>query len=165
MTSVAERVVTALAGRGQTLATAESLTGGLLGAALTEVPGASRVYRGGFVTYATDTKASLAGVGEDTLAKLGPVAAETAAQMAAGAAARCAADWAVATTGVAGPDPQDGHPVGQVFVALVGPDTSAVVELALPGGRLEVRRAAANRALRLLADALGIRGDPAGFQP
>ena len=117
----AEAVVAALRDRSQTLATAESLTGGLVGATLTAVPGASAVYRGGLIVYATELKAELARVSPQTLAADGPVAASTAAQLARGAADVCGADWGLATTGVAGPEPQDGHPVGQVFVAVAGP--------------------------------------------
>ncbi len=120
-TALAATVVTALKQLSQTLATAESLTGGLVGATLTDVPGASAVYRGGLIVYATELKAELARVSADTLASDGPVASSTAAQLALGAAATCGADWGLATTGVAGPEPQDGHPVGQVFVAVAGP--------------------------------------------
>lgn len=119
--SAAAAVVAALRARRQTVATAESLTGGLVGAALTDVAGASAVYRGGLIVYATELKAVLAQVSAGTLTADGPVAATTAAELAEGAAAVCGADWGLATTGVAGPDPQDGHPVGQVFVAVAGP--------------------------------------------
>ena len=122
----AEAVVAALRDRSQTLATAESLTGGLVGATLTAVPGASAVYRGGLIVYATELKAELARVSPQTLAADGPVAARTAAQLARGAADVCGADWGLATTGVAGPDPQDGHPVGQVYVAVAGPPPDEV---------------------------------------
>ncbi len=130
-TALAATVVTALKQLSQTLATAESLTGGLVGATLTDVPGASAVYRGGLIVYATELKAELARVSADTLASDGPVASSTAAQLALGAAAACGADWGLATTGVAGPEPQDGHPVGQVFVAVAGPQPAG---FAGPGG-------------------------------
>lgn len=120
-TALAARVVATLRRRSQTIATAESLTGGLVGATITGVPGASAVYRGGLITYATELKATLAGVASSVLATDGPVATTTAAQLAQGAARACGADWGVATTGVAGPNDQDGHPVGQVFVAVAGP--------------------------------------------
>ena len=107
--------------------------------ALTGVPGASAVYRGGLITYATDLKATLAGVSAVTLERDGPVAPTTAAELAIGAARRCAADWGLAVTGVAGPDPQDGHPVGQVFVGIwsgrsVGAAVARVVAAWRPGG-------------------------------
>ncbi len=143
-------VVKALRARGETLAVAESLTGGLLAAAMVGVPGASKVFRGGLVVYATDLKHKLAGVDAGLLASLGPVDASVAAQLAAGARERCEATWGLATTGVAGPDPQDGKPVGMVFVAVSGP-TSAVEQLSLSGDRPGIRRAAVAAALGLLA--------------
>src|SRR5690606_17574795 len=107
--------------RGQTVATAESLTAGLLCAVLTEVPGASAVVRGGLVVYATDLKAGLAGVDRQLLAERGAVDPEVARQLAAGARERCGADWGVGLTGVAGPDPQDGVAPGTVHTGLAGP--------------------------------------------
>ncbi|MFD1814136.1 CinA family protein [Rhodococcus gannanensis] len=145
-------LVAELAGRGQTLASAESLTAGLFAATIAGVPGASAVLRGGVIVYATDLKAELAGVAEATLAADGPVASSTAAELAAGAATRCRADWGVGLTGVAGPDPQDGKPVGTVFVAVAGPDGVRIRELMLPGGRWEIRRAAVDAAM---SDLLG----------
>jgi nicotinamide-nucleotide amidase len=167
--ALAAAVVAALRDRSQTLATAESLTGGLVGATLTDVPGASAVYRGGLIVYATGLKAALARVSAQTLATDGPVAASTAAELARGAAAACGADWGLATTGVAGPDPQDGHPVGQVFVAVAGPrldgatdglpegdhqDVLEVRELALAGDRAAIRDLTTRAVLRLLLDRL-----------
>jgi nicotinamide-nucleotide amidase len=143
--------------RGQTLASAESLTGGMVGALLTDVPGASNSYLGGVISYATRLKATLAGVDEATLAELGPVAERTAAEMARGVADRCNADWGLATTGVAGPDAQDGHPVGQVFVAVSHPGGAVdVEEVSLHGNRAAIRQRAAAAALSLLAAALGL---------
>jgi len=162
----AVQVLTLLEGRRQTLATAESLTGGLVGALLTSVPGASAAYVGGVITYATRLKATLAGVDPHTLEELGPVAALTAEQMALGVATRCGADWGLSATGVAGPEMQDGHPVGQVFVGLAQPASGyrRVEELALSGTRREVRDAAAERALVLLAEVLGMNPDAAGVE-
>jgi len=135
--------------RRQTLATAESLTGGLLGAAITAVPGASVVYRGGITAYATELKAVLLGVPPGLLAEHGPVDAGVAAAMAAGARDRLGATWGLATTGVAGPDPVDGQPPGIVHVA-ASSGASVTRSLALPGGRDEVRRETVGEALRLL---------------
>src|SRR5512145_2743384 len=115
-------IIAALVRAGATVATAESLTGGLVSAALTSVPGASAAVRGGVVAYATDLKHELAGVPADTLRRDGPVAARTASAMATGVRRKCAATYGVATTGVAGPDAQDGHPPGTVHVAVAGPD-------------------------------------------
>jgi nicotinamide-nucleotide amidase len=153
---LAARILAELTRRGETLASAESLTGGLLGALLTTVPGASACYVGGVISYATSLKATLAGVDEATLAEFGPVAAPTAAEMARGVANRCEADWGLATTGVAGPEAQDDHPIGQVFVAVnhQAGELSRVQELSLQGDRAAIRKQAAAAALALLADAL-----------
>jgi nicotinamide-nucleotide amidase len=155
---LAAGILAELSRRGETLASAESLTGGMVGLLLTDVAGASASYVGGVISYATRLKATLAGVDAATLAELGPVAARTAAEMARGVAARCSADWGVATTGVAGPESQDGHPVGQVFVAVSHPagDVLRVKELSLEGDRNTIRQQAAEAALALLADALGL---------
>lgn len=157
--SPAARVLSLLRQQGQSLATAESLTGGMVGARLTDVPGASQVYLGGVISYATRLKATLVGVDPQTLADLGPVAARTAEEMAVEVAARCDADWGLSTTGVAGPEPQDGHPVGQVFVGVASRDGyRSVRELALTGSRQRIREAAAVGALELLEQALGMPG-------
>jgi len=160
--SAAERVVATLRRRGQTVATVESLTGGLVGATITGVPGASTVYRGGLITYATELKAGLGGVAPHVLEADGPVAATTAAELASGAVRACRADWGLATTGVAGPEPQDGHPVGQVFIAVVGPvgagsegtPRPVVRELSLHGDRVGIRAQTVTAVLELLLDQL-----------
>jgi nicotinamide-nucleotide amidase len=143
-----------LAGRGETLAVAESLTGGLLAATLVDVPGASRVFRGGLVVYATDLKATLAGVPADLLAERGPVDPDVAQALAEGARSRCRADWGLATTGVAGPDPQHGVEVGTVFVAVAGAGGAHVRALSLDGDRRSIRSATVTAVLELLATAL-----------
>jgi nicotinamide-nucleotide amidase len=148
-------VLAALRARGETLAVAESLTGGLLAATIVDVPGASDVFRGGLIVYATELKAALAGVPPALLAAHGPVHADVAAALAAGARERCLADWALATTGVAGPDPQQGVPVGTVFLGLAGPHGQADVRaLRLAGDRPAIRAATVAAALALLADTL-----------
>ncbi|CRK58466.1 C-terminal domain of CinA type S [Alloactinosynnema sp. L-07] len=136
---------------GQTVATAESLTAGLVAAVLTSVPGSSAVVRGGVVVYGTDLKADLAGVDADLLAERGAVDEEVARQLADGARTRCGATIGVGLTGVAGPDPQDGVAVGTVWVALSGPRGSRAVRLTVSGGREDVRAAAVRGALDLLA--------------
>jgi nicotinamide-nucleotide amidase len=151
----AEAVLTVLRSRGQTLAVAESLTGGLLAATIVDVPGASHAFRGGLVVYATDLKATLAGVPPELLAARGPVDPDVAAALAGGARQRCGADWGLAATGVAGPDPQDGIPVGTVYLGLAGPDELGLVQrLDLTGDRAAIRRGAVAGALDLLARAL-----------
>jgi nicotinamide-nucleotide amidase len=143
-------LVATLRARGQTLAVAESLTGGALAAAVVDVPGASAVLRGAVVAYATDLKHALLGVDADLLAAEGAVHPEVARQMADGVRERLGATWGVATTGVAGPDPQDGVQPGTVYVAITGPGPGRVERLLLPGGRGEIRAATVRRALLLL---------------
>jgi nicotinamide-nucleotide amidase len=141
----------------RTVAVAESLTGGLLMATLTDVPGVSAVLRGGAVVYATDTKASMLDVDDGLLAAKGPVSGEVALAMAVGVRARWGADFGVATTGVAGPDPQDGHLAGEVYVAVSDADGSVVERLHLSGagGRRQIRAEATEAALGLLAQRVG----------
>lgn len=107
---------------GQTVSFCESLTAGLVAATFAEVPGASTALRGGLVTYATEVKVDLAGVDESVIVEHGAVSAQCAEAMARGARQRCTSDWALAVTGVAGPDEQDGHPVGEVWIGIAGPD-------------------------------------------
>jgi nicotinamide-nucleotide amidase len=111
------------------------------------------VLRGGLVTYTVETKIELAGVAPELLAEVGPVAEPTARALAVGARQRCGATWGVGLTGVAGPEPHGGHPVGTVFVGLAGPVDTDVLALQLEGSRWDIRlaavRAAVNR-LRLL---------------
>lgn len=149
------RLLEDLAEAGQTVAVAESLTGGLLAATIVEVPGASRVFRGGAVTYATDTKSEVLGVDPALLAVEGPVHPEVAAQMAALVAARFSADFGLSCTGVAGPEPQDGKPVGLVYIAIATGDAESgsveVRELRLAGTRDEIRSQVVDQALELLA--------------
>jgi len=154
-TTTVDPVIEALLARGQTLATAESLTGGLVGAMFTAAAGVSAVYRGGVVAYATDLKASLLGVDPAHLATAGAVDPMTARRMAEGVRERLGADWGLATTGVAGPDRQEGKEVGTVHVAAAGPDGTAVRSLALDGNRKQIRAAAARAAIELLGEQLG----------
>jgi nicotinamide-nucleotide amidase len=147
--AVLGRLVGLLKGRGETLATAESLTGGLVGAALTDVPGVSAVYRGGVVVYATDLKAKLAGVPEQLLAAVGPVHPDTAGALATGVRERLDATYGLATTGVAGPDPQAGVEAGTVYVAAAGPDGVEVRKLELSGDRTAIRRGSVQAVLEL----------------
>ncbi|WP_017611136.1 CinA family protein [Nocardiopsis xinjiangensis] len=137
---------------GLTCATAESLTGGLIGAHLTAVPGASATYRGGFVTYATDTKATLLGVPEDLLEAEGAVHPDVAAHMARAARRLAGADLGVAVTGVAGPEPQGGQPVGTVYAAVAGTGREPRVErFRFTGDRSGIRYRTVEGALAVLA--------------
>lgn len=139
-----------LAGRGETVAVAESLTGGLLAAALTTRAGASATFRGSVVVYATDLKETLAGVSGAVLRAEGAVSGATAVALAQGARSRLHADWGLAVTGVAGPDEQEGQDVGTVFVAVEGPEGGEVRRLVLPGDRARVREMSVVSALDLL---------------
>ena len=148
--SLAAVVVDRLRAAGATVAVAESLTAGLLGATLTEVAGSSAVFRGGVQVYATDLKASLAGVPEQVLAEHGAVSEQTAAALADGVRTRLDATYGVGLTGVAGPEPQEGHPVGTLHVALAGPSGVRHRSLRVPGDRQRVRLMAVTTALDLL---------------
>jgi nicotinamide-nucleotide amidase len=141
--------------RGLTLATMESCTGGQLADTITNVPGSSNYFRGGIVSYATDVK-SLIGVDPVVIETFGVVSAETAAAMAAVVRERLQADIGIGITGVAGPDPQDGAPVGKVFIALNGggklPDQKH--DFLFPQSRAAIKRRAVTQALMLLRQAL-----------
>jgi nicotinamide-nucleotide amidase len=149
-----ELAIGLLAARDQTVGTAESLTGGLVAAALTTVPGASAVFRGGIVAYAADLKHSLLGVAPELLARVGTVHQEVALAMARGARERLSADVGLATTGVAGPDHADGQPVGTVHIAVAAANSVAHMRLSIDGTRDEIRQAAVDHVLELLARAL-----------
>lgn len=155
------RVVRALIDRRLTIAVAESLTGGMLTAELTSVPGASASVLGGAVVYATELKHSLLGVDAALLAAEGPVHPEVARQLAAGVRERLAvdgrpADLGVATTGVAGPDPQGGQPVGTVYLGIATAAGARSIALSLSGNREEIRRRTVAEAVGALASELGI---------
>jgi nicotinamide-nucleotide amidase len=146
----AAKAIALLAERGLTLATAESLTGGLVAAALTSVPGASAVLRGGIVAYAADVKAALLSVPRDLLDRVGTVHAEVALAMASGVRDRLGASVGIGTTGVAGPEPVDGHPVGTVHIAVSSAARGCHRELRLSGDRQRIRHDTVSQALDLL---------------
>ncbi|MFH8289924.1 CinA family protein [Streptomyces sp. NPDC018059] len=168
----ASRLLRLLAARGETLAVAESLTGGLVAAEITAAPGASVVFRGSVTAYATDLKRDVLGVEGTLLDERGAVDPEVARQMAVGVRKALGADWGIATTGVAGPDSQDGKPVGTVFVAVAGPGLDGmrgyagggaegkVAALRLNGDRSEIRRESVRSVLTLLLEQLA--DEPAG---
>jgi len=160
---LAAEVLQLLSASNRTLAVAESLTGGLVAAALTDIPGSSVAFRGGVVSYATELKAELLGVDAAMLAAHGPVYAPVAAAMARGVRTRLGATVGAATTGVAGPGPQDGHPAGTVHIAVSLPgaaddgddgndegDETVVRSIELTGERDQVRRLTVERVLGLL---------------
>jgi nicotinamide-nucleotide amidase len=162
VSAAAAEIVARLTAAGASVAVAESLTGGLVTAALTDVAGASVVVRGGVLAYASDLKAHVLGVDEVLLARAGAVDADVAEQMASGVRTLMGATYGLATTGVAGPDTAEGKPVGTVFVAVAGPGTSRVQALSLSGNRAQVRAHSVLAVLRLLAQELDsqVREDP-----
>lgn len=174
--AVSAALLDLLRSRGLTIATAESLTGGRVCARLVDVPGASDVVRGGVVTYSTDTKASVLGVDAELLARRGPVDTDVARSMAQGVRRLLRADVGVATTGVAGPGPADGHPAGTVVVAVScgHADDEATVdeaavdqvrELHLTGDRDAVRDGAVRAALRLATTVVSGRRETGAPDP
>ena len=154
---LASGVLASLAERGERLAVAEYLTGGRLVAELTGVPGASRVVRGSVTAYATDLKESALGVDGALLRERGAVDPQVAREMATGVRAVLCADWGVSTTGVAGPEPQDGQPVGTVYVAVAGPRERVVaarLRVAQGLDRAAIRSVAVRGGLELLRSEL-----------
>jgi PncC family amidohydrolase len=151
----AETVGQLLRARGQTLATAESCTGGLIGDVLTDTPGSSDYFLGGVIAYADSVKQGVLGVRPGTLSVLGAVSEETAMQMARGARRLCNADYAVSVTGIAGPTGGTRHkPVGLVYIALIGPDVEHCERHVWSGDRLANKRDSARRALQMLIEHL-----------
>ncbi|OEU86412.1 damage-inducible protein CinA [Streptomyces abyssalis] len=154
---VAAQVLELLVERGETLAVAESLTGGMVAAEITAAPGSSRAFRGSVTAYATDLKRDLLGVDGALLAERGAVDEDVARRMAEGVQGALSASWGLSTTGVAGPEPQDGRPVGTVFAAVAGPHGATVSRgLKFEGDRGEIREQSVTGALELL------RGELAG---
>jgi nicotinamide-nucleotide amidase len=154
MTDLDTRVHLLLRAGGDTVATAESLTGGRLAVHFTDVPGASETFLGGIVTYATELKTSLLHVPEEVVDEHGVVSAECARAMASGVRALTGATYGVSTTGVAGPTEQEGKPAGTVFVGIAGPGTLEAVELELAGDRTQVQDQTCVHALEALGAVL-----------
>ena len=148
----ADEIVAQLRQRDLTIATAESLTAGMLSSAIADVPGASAVLQGGVVAYNNTIKHRILGVSADTLAARGAVDIETAKQMATGVRERFGADLGVATTGVAGPEPSEGKAVGIVFIALAARDTTSAKLLRFDGNRAQIRQATVATSLQLVAE-------------
>jgi len=156
---LATAVVSALVAIGATLATAESLTGGLVGGAVTTVAGSSAVYRGGVVAYATDVKMSLLGVPESVVEEYGVVSGECAEAMADGVRRLLGATYGLSTTGVAGPDEQEGKPAGTVYVGVAGPTGVHHVAVALAGDRASIRTQTVAAALSALSEQVSADGE------
>lgn len=153
--TLAAQLVAGMQGRGETMATAESLTGGLLAGFVTGVPGASVVFLGGVVSYATEVKQQLLGVDDELVEKHGVVSAECAEQMAVGIRELLGTTYGLSTTGVAGPEPQEDKPVGTVYVGVAGPEGAHAVPLELDGERAEIRESSCVAAMSALLSALG----------
>lgn len=136
----------------ETVATAESLTAGLISSRLASVPGASNALKGGLAAYATEVKTSVLRVPEDLVQRHGVISAQCAAAMAVNARTLFDSTWGVAATGVAGPDEQEGRPAGTVFIAVAGPVGVRVQNLSLRGSRQEIREVTSDAALRLLLE-------------
>ena len=155
-TSPEAEVLRLLSARGQTFAAAESCTGGLIAKRMTDLPGASAVFRGGAVVYTNLAKTALLGVPEAVLAVHTAVSRPVAALLAQNVRAALGADYGVGVTGLAGPEGDGVHPVGTVFVSLASADGTTVKKLELPpaAGRAGIRALAADAALALLLDAL-----------
>ena len=148
-------VIHLLVREGATVAVAESITGGLIGATLTTPMGASKAFRGGVIAYATELKARLLGVPEDLLAREGAVHPEVAAAMAEGVRKLTGADYGLAVTGVAGPDIQDGKAVGTVHIGLAGPSGRIWHrDIQLSGSREDIRNETSKEAIDLLRGVL-----------
>lgn len=151
MTSLCCEVLTRL--EGKTLATAESCTGGMIGAALTSIPGASKVYKGGIISYWSEVKQNLLNVNPEDLEKLGPVSMQVAGSMAQGARQALHADIAISVTGLAGPDGDEfGRPVGTVFVGFDSGAEIVVKRYCFEGDRNSIRNQAAKAALELILE-------------
>ncbi len=141
-----------LSRRGQTLATAESCTGGLIAHRITNVPGASKVFPGGVMAYSNEATRKFLGVRAATLARHGAVSGAVASEMAEGARKQFGADFAIAVTGIAGPSGgTKAKPVGTVFIALADPSETVVEEKRNAFGREKFKRATANQALKMLS--------------
>jgi len=157
-----KRVHLLLRAGGNTIATAESLTGGRLAVALTDVPGASETYLGGVVTYATELKASMLEVDDRIIDEHGVVSPECAKAMASGVRALTGATFGLATTGVAGPGDQEGKPAGTVFVGIAAPGLLEVVALELSGKRQQIQDRTCHEAFTALEAILRREETPLG---
>ena len=150
------RLVAACKAKGLTLATAESCTGGLVAGRITSVSGSSSVFLGGVVSYANAVKRDVLGVAQEVLDSVGAVSAECAQAMAQGVRGRLKADVAVSVTGIAGPDGgTPAKPVGLVYFGVATSGATCSERYRVSGDRDAVRQQAVNRALELLAAAVG----------
>lgn len=155
--ALVEELVTALRNRGETVAFAESCTGGLLSSMVTSLSGVSDVYMGSIVAYSNQVKEEFLGVPFPMLKSLGAVSVPVAARMASGARKAFATTWALSITGIAGPGGgTDQKPVGTVCFGLSGPVVEKTEQMLFTGGRLVIQKASAEHAIRMLLDQLGL---------
>ena len=153
--TLAETLLTLAKAKGVMIATAESCTGGMVSAAITDIPGSSAILDRGFVTYTNDAKIEMLGVSAETLADYGAVSIEVAREMALGAVANSNADLAVSITGIAGPGGSEFKPEGRVCFGIVFGQFVKVETIEFGAiGRPKVREAAKNHALQMLIDAI-----------
>jgi PncC family amidohydrolase len=160
VTDLLKRVHLLLRSTGSTLATAESLTGGRLAVAMTDVPGASETYLGGVVSYATEIKSSVLDISDEIVERHGVVSPECARAMASGVRAIMGATYGISTTGVAGPADQEGKPPGTVFVGIAGPGLLEVVALELSGKRGQIQDRTCREAFEALEAVLRREDSP-----
>ena len=159
--SLASALQAELLRRSAMLATAESLTGGRLGDVLSAAPGASDTYLGGVISYATEVKQTVLRVSAETVEKHGVVSAECAEEMATGVRELTGADFAVSTTGVAGPTTQEGKPIGLAFIGVAGPDGVRSERFEFDGDRAEIREQVVKAAIdQVLETVKGARNGP-----
>ena len=133
--------------RGETISTAESITGGLISGAITGVPGSSEVFLGGVISYSNQMKKDELGITAADIKKVGVVSEAIAVAMALAIQKRTKSTWAISSTGVAGPGPVDGIPAGTVWIAIAGPKIAQGIELSIAGKREIVRLGAVESAL------------------
>ena len=151
MNPQAQYIVETLTKRGEKIAIAESLTGGMLSAALTDVPGTSHIFLGSVIAYSVEIKIRELAVKQATIDRCGVVSEEVAFEMAEGIRSKFGSTWAISTTGVAGPGPSHSIPAGTVWIAIIGPSHREALALALEGDRAAVRLGAVESALATLA--------------
>ncbi len=153
---LAENVVKVMTIRAKTLVTVESCTGGLIAAAITEIPGASDIFDCGLVTYSNRVKSDLVKVRPETLEEYGAVSPQTAREMMKGGLVLSNADFGVSVTGIAGPGGgSENKPVGLVYIACGDHDKVIVEENRFTGTREEIREATVNKALEMIMDGIG----------
>ncbi|MBM3743081.1 MAG: CinA family protein [Actinobacteria bacterium] len=145
-----EKIINTLQYRKETIAVAESITGGKLAAALTSAPGSSKVFLGGIVAYSIESKVQELGIPKRLINKFGVYSEEIALEMANGVRKKFNSDWSIASTGVAGPGPAEETPAGSIWLVIIGPQATQNIRLSLQGSREEIRVGAVTSAVATL---------------